>query len=135
MKYISSNYIIVQWQIKTVGQQYRNAAAGVTDQKRWMNRPLRSFGSNHVDFGGMSIPASATDRSSSIEVGYMENAIPSEASAASSSAPESADTSDKPDARIGLSGRLCRKQAPGYDPAGLTHPDPLQDHQTSVREK
>ena len=48
-----------------------------------MNSPLRSFGSNHVDFGGMSIPASATRSSSSIEVGYMEKAIPPDASARS----------------------------------------------------
>lgn len=27
---------------------------------RWINRPLRSLGSNHVDLGGMSRPASAT---------------------------------------------------------------------------
>ena len=27
---------------------------------RWMNQPLPSFGSNHVDFGGIIIPASAT---------------------------------------------------------------------------
>ena len=40
-----------------------------------MKIPLRSFGSNQVDFGGIRSPASATDSSSSIDVGYMEKAI------------------------------------------------------------
>ena len=39
-----------------------------------INSPLRSFGSNQVDLGGMRSPASATANSSSMEVGYMENA-------------------------------------------------------------
>lgn len=41
-----------------------------------MKRPLRSFGSNHVDFGGMRSPASATPINSVIEVGYIANADP-----------------------------------------------------------
>ena len=40
----------------------------------WINNPLRSFGSNQVDLGGMSRPASATSSSSRMEVGYMEKA-------------------------------------------------------------
>ena len=43
----------------------------------WINNPLLSFGSNHVDFGGISLPASATVSSSSMEVGYMANATAS----------------------------------------------------------
>ena len=45
-------------------------------QKRWMKSPLRSLGSNQVDLGGISRPASATDSSSSMDVGYMANATP-----------------------------------------------------------
>ena len=30
----------------------------------WINNPLRSFGSNQVDFGGISFPASATSNNS-----------------------------------------------------------------------
>ena len=40
----------------------------------WINSPLRSFGSNQVDFGGMRRSASATANSSWMEVGYMANA-------------------------------------------------------------
>ena len=39
-----------------------------------MNSPLRSLGSNQVDFGGIKRPASATAKSSSMEVGYREMA-------------------------------------------------------------
>ncbi len=39
--------------------------------------PLLSFGSNQVDFGGISMPASATANSSAMDVGYMENATAS----------------------------------------------------------
>ena len=35
----------------------------------WMNNPDRGFGSNHVDFGGITCPASATATSSSMLVG------------------------------------------------------------------
>ena len=38
------------------------------------NMPLRSFGSNQVDFGGIVSPASAIAITSSIRVGYSENA-------------------------------------------------------------
>ena len=41
------------------------------------NSPLLNFGSNHVDFGGISMPASATANSSAMEVGYMEKATAS----------------------------------------------------------
>lgn len=37
--------------------------------KSWINSPLRSFGSNHVDFGGIVLPPSATRISSAMEVG------------------------------------------------------------------
>ncbi len=40
-----------------------------------MKSPLRSFGSNHVDFGGIIRPASAISVRSSSVVGYIENAI------------------------------------------------------------
>lgn len=40
-----------------------------------MNMPLLSFGSNQVDLGGISISASATSKSSEIDVGNIENAI------------------------------------------------------------
>lgn len=62
-----------------------------------MNRPLRSFGSNQVDFGGMSFPASATEKSSVIEVGYMANATEQSSSqrlTSSSMPPDSADKVD-----------------------------------------
>ncbi len=36
--------------------------------------PERSLGSNHVDFGGITIPLSDTSISSSIETGYIEKA-------------------------------------------------------------
>ena len=39
-----------------------------------MKIPLLSFGSNHVDFGGINRFASATAKSSSMDVGYIENA-------------------------------------------------------------
>ena len=39
-----------------------------------MKIPLLSFGSNQVDFGGINRFASATAKSSSIDVGYIENA-------------------------------------------------------------
>ena len=39
-----------------------------------MNNPLNSFGSNQVDLGGISLPASATLKSSEMDVGYIEKA-------------------------------------------------------------
>ena len=47
----------------------------------WINRPLRSFGSNQVDFGGISLPSSAICISSSMEVGNMAKATPPVSSA------------------------------------------------------
>ena len=47
----------------------------VSQSSLWMNMPERSFGSNQVDFGGISRPASATEMRSSMEVGYMEKAM------------------------------------------------------------
>src|SRR5204862_8227472 len=40
----------------------------------WTSRPSRSFGSNHVDFGGMMPPSSAIDIRSSMVTGCMEKA-------------------------------------------------------------
>jgi hypothetical protein len=37
--------------------------------RRWRTKPLRSFGSNHVDFGGMMPPESETRINSSTDVG------------------------------------------------------------------
>ena len=39
-----------------------------------MNRPLKSFGSNHVDLGGMILLLSAISINSLTVVGYMEKA-------------------------------------------------------------
>src|SRR6056297_3895718 len=47
--------------------------------------PLLSFGSNHVDFGGITIPASAIESRSSMVVGYIEKAIAMSVSARRSS--------------------------------------------------
>ena len=40
----------------------------------WTNKPLRSLGSNQVDFGGMVLPASATAMTSLMLVGCIEKA-------------------------------------------------------------
>ena len=40
-----------------------NMPGAGTDQKLWLTRPSRSFGSNQVDFGGMMLPASAMSMS------------------------------------------------------------------------
>ncbi len=42
--------------------------------KECIKSPLRSFGSNQVDFGGITSPASAIANKSSIDVGYKANA-------------------------------------------------------------
>ena len=49
--YIYAEVIVFQYEKKTVRREA---------YMRWMNQPLPSFGSNHVDFGGIIIPASAT---------------------------------------------------------------------------
>jgi len=41
-----------------------------------INSPLRSFGSNQVDFGGINLFSSAIFIRSSIDVGYMTKATP-----------------------------------------------------------
>src|SRR5450759_4061757 len=43
-------------------------------QNRCTKRPERSFGSNHVDFGGIVAPASAIAMTSARDVGNIENA-------------------------------------------------------------
>ena len=57
---------------------YSNFFIALTSQRNyfssWINSPLSSFGSNHVDFGGISLPASEMLISSSIDVGNIENA-------------------------------------------------------------
>src|SRR5690606_8296523 len=61
-----------------------------SESKRCTSSPLRNLGSNQVDFGGMRRPASDTATSSSIVVGYMENAnsaSPASTSLSSSSMP------------------------------------------------
>src|SRR5262245_45957093 len=39
--------------------------------KEWTKSPLKCLGANHVLFGGMMAPASATAISCAIEIGYM----------------------------------------------------------------
>ena len=57
------------------GSESPYAASGNGDQLphnrsgSWMKNPDRGLGSNHVDFGGITCPASATATSSSMPVG------------------------------------------------------------------
>ena len=46
------------------GLQFAHSRSG-----SWKKNPERGFGSNHVDFGGITAPASATATSSSMLVG------------------------------------------------------------------
>ena len=65
---------IVSQVVRQVGGQVVCSVALL--QIRWIKRPLRSLGSNQVDFGGMRRPASATAKSSLIEVGYIRKETP-----------------------------------------------------------
>ena len=50
-------------------------------QTAWTKSPDRSFGSNQVDFGGITAPASAMAIISPTVTGYIENATASRPSA------------------------------------------------------
>ena len=70
------------WHIAPLASYYSilTQTTSVKKQKNYnicKNSPLLNFGSNHVDFGGISMPASATANSSAMEVGYMEKATAS----------------------------------------------------------
>ena len=86
MNNISSKIIFYYSHMKLYNFLIYELFSDIKLQKRCINSPLRSFGSNHVDLGGISLPESAIRRSSSMEVGYIENAIPPELSAACSRA-------------------------------------------------